>query len=93
MTGTERAEVERLREALRRVLAAALVNLANAEKEIADLRALLAAQEARAQRVEAALRRIAGTPRVDMEWVEHAVWMRDVARAALSQPAATGEGT
>ena len=91
---TLRAEVERLREALRRVLAAALVNLANAEKEIADLRALLAAQEARAQRVEQAARAmlakhrefIGECPDGKCDCTAHEL------EAALSQPAATGEG-
>jgi hypothetical protein len=48
----------------------------------------LAAQEARAQRVEAALRAIVDEGRGDPT----AEWFVECARAALSQPAATGEG-
>jgi hypothetical protein len=67
--------------------------------EVAPLRALLAAQEARAQRVEAALRGaltdillLNGMDFGADTAAEVMSEARSIARAALSQPAATGEG-
>jgi hypothetical protein len=75
--------------------------VASMEDEIATLRTRLAAQEARAQRVEQALREClveleAAVLLLAREGVIHSASLgkdkRDGFRAALSQPAATGEG-